>query len=232
MAQSRSFMVLERRRRFLSCQTLSTVLRICTNGNRRNPGHPDRRTCQQNASRQARKGTGEAQEAHWHRANNQRCCPYAHRAWAGSKWEASLMVPREIRGPRRFEGPPGLCAELDYLAPRFRTAVRAAANTYRRLGVRYALIGGLAAGAYGRPRSTKDADFLVGEEAFDSLGIVISFKPGIPQEACEVPIDNIPPHVDYADLYERALNEAVESDEPGVLIAGAEMVAVTKLVGG
>jgi hypothetical protein len=142
------------------------------------------------------------------------------------------MVPREIRGPRRFEGPPGLCAELDYLAPRFRTAVRAAANTYRRLGVRYALIGGLAAGAYGRPRSTKDADFLVGEEAFDSLGIVISFKPGIPQEACEVPIDNIPPHVDYADLYERALNEAVESDEPGVLIAGAEMVAVTKLVGG
>lgn len=146
------------------------------------------------------------------------------------------MVRRQIRGPRRFEESGGsesdLRAELDHLAPKFRDAVRAATAAYRRLGVRYALIGGVAAGAYGRPRSTKDVDFLVGDEAFDSIGLVISFKAGIPQEACGVPIDNIPQHAQYRDLYERALDEAVESDEPGVLIARPEMVAVTKLAGG
>jgi hypothetical protein len=142
------------------------------------------------------------------------------------------MVPREIRGPRRHDAPTGLRAELDHLAARFHTAIHAAADTYQRLGVRYALVGGIAAGAYGRPRATKDIDFLVGEEAFDSLGLVISFKAGIPQEACGVPIDNIPPHFEYLDLYERALNEAVESDELGVLIARPEMLAVTMLVDG
>lgn len=147
------------------------------------------------------------------------------------------MVRRQIRGPRRFDehssaDRPNLRAELDYLAPRFGSAVQAAAAAYRRLGVRYALIGGVAAGAYGRPRTTKDVDFLVGDEAFDSIGVVISFKAGIPQEACEIPIDNVPLHTEYRDLYERALDGAIDSDVPGVLIARPEMVAVTKLAGG
>jgi hypothetical protein len=147
------------------------------------------------------------------------------------------MIRREIRGLRRFEEPagfgaPNLAAELDFLAPRFRDAVHAAANAYRQLEIRYALIGGVAAGAYSRPRATKDVDFLVGDEAFESRGVVISFKAGVPQEACQVPIDNIPLHVEYRDLYEAALNEAVESDEPGVRIARPEMVAATKFAGG
>jgi hypothetical protein len=142
------------------------------------------------------------------------------------------MVRREIRGLRRRETGSDLRGVLDHLDPRFRQALHAAAGAYRRLGVRYALIGGVAAGAYGRPRATKDIDFLVGDEAFDSVGSVISFKAGVPQEACEVPIDNIPPHVRYRDVYERALDGAVESDEPGVLIATPEMVGFTKLVGG
>jgi len=146
------------------------------------------------------------------------------------------MVPREIRGPRRFgssaRGGVNLRDTLDFLAPRFRAALHAAEEAYRRLGIRHALIGGVAASAYSQPRGTKDIDFLVGEEAFDSRGVVLSFKAGVPQEACEVPIDNIPPHARYVELYERALNEAVESDEPGILIARPEMVAVTKLVGG
>lgn len=142
------------------------------------------------------------------------------------------MVRSEIRSPRRRETAPDLRSVLDHLDPRFRRALHAAADTYQRLGIRYALIGGVAAGAYSRPRGTRDIDFLVGEEAFDSVGLVISFKRGVPQEVCEVPIDNIPPHVRYRDLYERALDEAVESDEPGVKIARPEMVALTKLVGG
>ena len=141
------------------------------------------------------------------------------------------MVPREIRGPRRFNTTPGLRAELDHLAPQFRLAVHAAADTYWRHKVRYALIGGVAAGAYGQPRATRDIDFLVGNEAFDTVGAVVSFKQGIPLEAHGVPIDSIPIHVEYRELYERALDEAVMSDEPHVRIARPEMVAVTKLVG-
>jgi|HubBroStandDraft_2_1064218.scaffolds.fasta_scaffold07412_3 hypothetical protein len=137
---------------------------------------------------------------------------------------------REIRGPRRFEGQ-DLRAVLDHLSPNFRQALHAAADTYKRLGIRYALIGGVAASAYSRPRGTKDIDFLVGEEAFGAVGLVISFRAGVPQEACGVPIDNIPPPVKYREVYERALDGAVDSDEPGVLIARPEMLAFTKLVG-
>lgn len=149
------------------------------------------------------------------------------------------MVRRpEVRGLRRFEEPPdrpgapNLNAELDQLPERFRAGVVAAAEAYRRAGVRAVLIGGLAAGAYGRPRSTKDIDFLVGDEAWDSAGIVISLKAGIPQEAAGVTVDNVPIHIRYRALYERALSEAVESDVPGVRIARPEMLAVTKLEGG
>jgi hypothetical protein len=142
------------------------------------------------------------------------------------------MIPREIRGSRRPETTSGLQAELAHLAPSFRAALHAAVRAYERAGVRYALIGGVAAGAYGQPRATKDVDFLEGDEAFDTVGAVISFRPGIPLEAHGVPIDSIPMHVEYRELYERALSEAVDSDEPGVRIASPEMVAVTKLVGG
>lgn len=36
----------------------------------------------------------------------------------------------------------------------------------RRLGIRHALVGGLAVGHHGHPRATKDVDFIVGDEAF------------------------------------------------------------------
>jgi hypothetical protein len=146
------------------------------------------------------------------------------------------MVPREIRGPRRFESPSGLTIEaglhdeLEFLHPRFRAALYAAAAAYDQLGIRYALVGGVAAGAYGRPRATRDIDFLVGEEAFHAAGAVLSFKAGVPQEAHDVPIDNIPPHVHYREIYERALDSAVVVD--GVRVARAPFVATTKLVGG
>lgn len=141
------------------------------------------------------------------------------------------MVRRELRGPRR-SGSPSLRAELDHLAPAFRAATRAAAKAYERAGVRYALIGGVAAGAYSQPRATKDVDFLVGDEAFDSIGTIVSFRPGIPLEAHGVPIDSIPLSVEYRELYELVLSSAVEDDDESVRIALPGMVAVTKLVGG
>jgi hypothetical protein len=45
-------------------------------------------------------------------------------------------------------------------------ALSVASATLSELGVRHALVGGLAVGAWGYPRNTRDIDFLVGEEAF------------------------------------------------------------------
>lgn len=118
------------------------------------------------------------------------------------------------------------------LAPNFGIAVVAAAVTYRNLGIRAALIGGLAAGAYGRPRATSDIDFLVGDEAWATTGVILSAKPGVPQVASGIPVDSIPFPREYRTLYKEALDEAIESDVPGVLILQPEMVAVTKLAGG
>lgn len=141
------------------------------------------------------------------------------------------MVRRELRGPRR-SSPPSLRAEFDHLAPAFRAAAQAAAKAYDRVGVRYALIGGVAAGAYSQPRATKDVDFLVGDEAFDSIGAVISFRSGIPLEAHGVPIDSIPMSVEYPEIYKLVLASAIEDEDESIRIALPGMVAVTKLVSG
>lgn len=44
------------------------------------------------------------------------------------------------------------------------------------LGVPHALIGGLAVGVYGHPRATKDVDFLVGAEAFESTSPLLVYR--------------------------------------------------------
>lgn len=44
------------------------------------------------------------------------------------------------------------------------------------LGVPHALIGGLAVGVYGHPRATRDADFLVGTEAFASTSPLLVYR--------------------------------------------------------
>jgi hypothetical protein len=67
------------------------------------------------------------------------------------------------------------------VAPRVLDAMRSASVELARLGVRHALVGGLAVGAYGYPRATKDVDFLVGDEAFEHhVGGIVTMKPGIP----------------------------------------------------
>ena len=44
------------------------------------------------------------------------------------------------------------------------------------LGVPHALIGGLAVGIHGYPRSTRDVDFMVGEEAFESTSPLLVYR--------------------------------------------------------
>ncbi len=66
----------------------------------------------------------------------------------------------------------------------------AASKRLGELGVRHALAGGLAVGAHGHPRATKDVDFLVGEEAFEHhAGGIVTMKAGLPIEVGGVVVD-------------------------------------------
>src|SRR6185436_8535667 len=71
-------------------------------------------------------------------------------------------------------------------------AMRASAAELTRLGVRHWLVGGLAVGAYGYPRATKDVDFLVGDEAFEHhAGGLVTMKPGVPIQANGIIVDHL-----------------------------------------
>jgi hypothetical protein len=73
--------------------------------------------------------------------------------------------------------------------PSFLDAAQETSRILGRLGVRHALIGGLAVGAYGYPRATKDVDFVVGLEAFATIEPILTFKSGIPLEVKGVAVD-------------------------------------------
>ena len=95
------------------------------------------------------------------------------------------------------------------VAPRVLHAMRAAAAELTRLGVRHTLVGGLAVGAHGYPRATKDVDFLVGEEAFEHhAGGVVTMKPGMPIQVDGVAVDFLSIGADERHL-EAALSETV-----------------------
>src|SRR2546423_10862366 len=69
-----------------------------------------------------------------------------------------------------------------FVAPQVREAAIKTADQLNHLGIRYALAGDLAVGAYGYIRATTDVDFLVGEEEFEHQGSLVAFKSGVPIE--------------------------------------------------
>ena len=80
-----------------------------------------------------------------------------------------------------------------FVAPRVRDAAVKTAAQLNHLGIRYALAGGLAVGAYGYIRATTEVHFLVGEEAFDHQGVLVAFKAGVPIEVDGIRIDYLSP---------------------------------------
>lgn len=62
------------------------------------------------------------------------------------------------------------------VAPKVLQDALTTSELLRTLGVRHALVGGLAVGLHGHPRATKDVDFIVGEEAFATTRPLISFR--------------------------------------------------------
>lgn len=78
----------------------------------------------------------------------------------------------------------------DSVPPKVLDAMRLASSALTALGVRHVVVGGLAVGANGYPRMTKDVDLLVGDEAFEHHpGGFVTLKPGVPIQINGVAID-------------------------------------------
>jgi hypothetical protein len=138
------------------------------------------------------------------------------------RWE--VHVERSGKRPARLE------EVFDLLNPKIVRAIRAAHEAYARLGIRHALIGGLAVGVHGHPRATKDVDFLVGAEAFESAGAIVSFKPGVPLAAEGVPIDSVLAPEEHASLLEGALEQPQSFD--GIPVVTPEYLVFMKMIAG
>ena len=95
--------------------------------------------------------------------------------------------------PRRQVNLMDIKETFRFVAPRVRDAAINTAAQLNRLGIRYALAGGLAVGAHGYIRATTDVNFLVGEEAFDRQGLLVAFKAGVPIEVDRIRIDYLAP---------------------------------------
>jgi hypothetical protein len=78
----------------------------------------------------------------------------------------------------------------DTVAPGILEAMRVASSRLTELGVRHVLVGGLAVGAWGHARATRDVDFLVGDEAFEHHpGGLVTMKYGVPIQVGGVAVD-------------------------------------------
>lgn len=96
---------------------------------------------------------------------------------------------------------PDLSIVEDIVAPRVVGAMRTTSRLLTELGVRHVVVGGLAVGANGYPRATKDVDFLVTEDAFlTKAGGVVLLAPGIPFQVDGVAIDYLVANADEPHL--------------------------------
>jgi hypothetical protein len=108
---------------------------------------------------------------------------------------------------------------VDVVASKVLDAWRAASEALARAGVRHIVIGGLAVGANGYPRATKDVDFLVGDEAFQHhAGGLVTMNPAIPIEVNGVAIDYLSPRPGEDHL------AAALAESPGTFIDVARLV--------
>jgi len=98
-------------------------------------------------------------------------------------------------------------------------AMEVASSALKAAGVRHVVVGGLAVGANGFPRATKDVDFLVGDEAFvHHAGGIVTFKGELPIQVKGVAVDFI-----GAKPEEGFLAAALEAP-PGSFVEGPPLI--------
>jgi hypothetical protein len=106
-------------------------------------------------------------------------------------------------------------------------AMTDASESLRSMGIKHALVGGLAVGAHGWPRSTRDVDFLVDDSAFTKTdtGLVI-LRAGMPVQAHGIAVDTVSVRDD-----ERHLLPAIEAAEisEGIPVISIEALVYLKL---
>lgn len=140
------------------------------------------------------------------------------------------VANRVIFSPRVFRMAakvPSISLLHGVVAPEILNAMRSASAQLTRTGVRHALIGALAAGAWGYPRASRDVNFLVGDEAFETHeGEIVTMASGVPISAGGVSIDHLGvlPHEKYL---ERAVSQPVMDE--GLPIAPLEAQVYLKL---
>ena len=113
-----------------------------------------------------------------------------------------------------------------FVAPRVRDAAVKAATQLERLGIRHALAGGFAVGAHGYVRATVDVDFLVGEEAFEHHGSLVTFKAGVPIEVDGIRIAYLSP-VSLGPQLEEVLDHPPTSE--GLAVVPIDVLVYMKL---
>jgi hypothetical protein len=113
-----------------------------------------------------------------------------------------------------------------FVSPEVQDAAIETAHRLDELGIRYAIAGGLAVGAHGYVRATTDVDFLVGDEAFEHKGGLVTFKPGVPIEVNSVRIDYLSP-ASLGPQLEDVLNDPPRS--LGLAVLPIEVLIFTKL---
>lgn len=113
------------------------------------------------------------------------------------------------------------------VSTRILNAMRVASAQLTDLGIRHALVGGLAVGAYGFVRATKDVDFLIGGEGFEHFkqGLVATVR-GFPSRVTDVAVDALSAMPDEPHL-ERALGNPSFSE--GIPVVPVEVLVYLKL---
>jgi hypothetical protein len=116
----------------------------------------------------------------------------------------------------------------DIVAPQVLAAMWAAHSALEKAGIRHALVGALAVGAYGYPRASKDVDFLLGDEAFQhhEAGL-ITLKPGVPIEYKGITIDPISIFPGCGHLHEAVASPLMSQ---GLPVVRPEALVYMKLV--
>lgn len=108
---------------------------------------------------------------------------------------------------------------IDVVAPKVLEALKLASEALTAANVRHVVVGGLAVGANGYPRATKDVDFLVGGEAFHhhASGLV-TMRPEIPFQVRGVAVDLLSPEAGEDFL------EATLAAPPGTMMEAEPLV--------
>jgi hypothetical protein len=126
---------------------------------------------------------------------------------------------------------PDMRAAWDVVSPKIKAAAIAASKRLDELSIPHALIGGIAVGAHGAARATKDVDFLLRQHDAFQGDMILSFREGIPIAIDGVSIDYLTPEGnEFPELTAAALDAAVSSE--GIRVVPLAALVLLKLQAG